>query len=410
MIELGLDADEREAYLEAVSGSHRMRVRAKILDENEQPIGAITTRAVTGGIQIDTSQTVTRSLDVTLLDAKHRLNFDPNGASDFALFSNRFVAIERGTFVPGIGTRGRWVDVPCFWGVISKFSRRGAYARLEAQGKESLMLEPHLATRGFKIPEHLSLEAAVRKVAGRVGEERFNLPDLSGKRLGRARIVEPESELWKVLIGGDEGEHFYTRHRQRRRRRHTQHGHAPPPPGGLVGSSEGFYCFYDGLGRLTVRRENQNISLTFNASNLVSIPELEYDQLVFCNHVLVRGSPARGSRKRPSGQASLPPSHPLSPNRLGRNGAPRYLTRIVDADSLKSNRQCRHRAEKILDLASRQGVSATFDALPRAELEDGDHIAVHYRDSAVILPFVQGTIPLTPGPMTVGANKQIPVA
>lgn len=409
MLDLGLSATEKAAYLEALSApSVRMRTVVSLFDQDEQPQGSLVPMVVDGAVQLDASRDVSRSLGCRLLDPKRRLDFDPASPTDFAMFADRFVGVERGVYVPELE---RWVDAPIMKGPITNFGRQGAMVTIEAQGKESLMLAPHHATQGYKIRRRTRLDDAVRSVGRRVGEAHFDIPELA-TRIRRTHVVEPESEPWKVLIGGDTAEHYYVSKRQRKRQKKSHHGSPPPPPGGLVGGSGNLEAFYSAAGVLTVRRSNQNATATFGGEDgwpLISVPSFTFDETDFVNYVLVRGGRAHGAKKAARGVAFLPRDHPLSPWALARNDKPRFYTQILDADNLKSDSKCRDRAKQALDRGMRQGTAVSFDALARPDLEEGDWITTRYRGASITLPLVQATIPLSGGTWTYGANKAVAV-
>jgi hypothetical protein len=405
MIDLGLDADERTAFHAQLRRSHRIRVRVAILNRAEEPISDLDAEVVAGAVQVDSTADVTRSLELTLLDPRRSLRFDPASPSDLALYADNFLAVERGVYVEALG---RWIDVPVFWGPVTQFVRKGAEVKLEGSGKETLMLDPHLATQGYQLRKGARLDAAVRQVAGRVGETRYNLPDLP-QRLSRTRIVEPESEPWKVLRGGDSAEHYQQKRRKKKRGGKGGKGGAEAkPPGGLVAAEQDFDCFYDGRGRLTVRRVNRNSIFTFAEDLLTDEPEITYDVGEFRNYVKVDGGRAKGSKKAAQAAAQLPASNPMSPAALGRNGRPRYMTMPVDADSAKTNAACRRRAALELGRVAQQGVSGSFPSLPVPHLEENDSITLRTAEETITFTLRAFTIPLTDdAAMSVGALTRI---
>lgn len=403
MINLGLDSAERAALTAQLATSHRMRVSLRILDHNEVPISSLQAQILSGSVSVDAGADVTRSLDVTLLDPEHKLRFDPASPAAAAIYADNFIAVTRGTYIESLN---RWIDVPVFWGPVTGFRRKGAEVVLEAQGKEVLLLDPHHATKGYTLPKGMRLDDVIRNVAARQGETRFNIPDLP-TRLTRGRIVEPESEPWKVLRGGDELVHF----QQPKGRKKKKKKKAGKPPGGLVGTAEGYDCFYDGLGRLTVRRISRNSIFTFGENHLLTeVPEIIYETGEFGNYVVVHGGRAKGSKRSAWGTASLPPSNPLSPTALARNGKPRYMTMFVEADSLKTAKACRNRAALDLGRFSMEGVSGEFPSLPVPFLEENDAITLRTDDVNITFPLRQFTIPLThDAAMSVGALINVAV-
>lgn len=390
MIDVGLRPEERKALRSTLRDSHRRRITVTLRNGNEDPISSLTTpiaRGITDGqIMGDATQDVTRSLSLSVLDPEGRLRFERDSPAEGAVFANRFVSVEYGVLVPQLDD---WVDVPVFWGVITDFARRGHTVQLEAQGKEALMLAPHYATESYTIPRDMRLDDAIRRVARRAGERRFNLPTMS-RKLRNPRTVTAESEPWKVIAGGEKNVNG---------RRIA----------GLVERGSGNkVAFYDGRGRLTVRGRNQNPVLTIRHDrDIVGESGLNFDVLDAVNTVIVRGAEPQGKGKRRAmGKATLPIEHSISPRKLAWNGEPRYMTMFVDTE-LETDSLCRDRAWEVLRRRSHQMVEAELQVLPIPMVEEWDVIRFTTPEWDFEFPLKFWTLPLGPGQaMTLATRRR----
>lgn len=388
MIDLELTPAERRAYEDALADVHR-RVRStlELLDRDEKSLGVLGGSIAGGGVTIDALAPVSRTLNVKLVDERRRLRVEPDSPADGAVHADNFIRAEYGVWVPVLD---RWVDCPVFHGPITKVERAGGEATIEAQGKESLMLDPHLAGQGYTIRRKTRTDDAIEKVARRAGERRFALPDL-GSRIPRGRVVGPEAQPWLVIRGGEV----------------NAKGKELP---GLIERGGGDYLpWYDGRGYLTARRRGANPVYTFRSGEggtILGEPTVKYDVLEFRNAVRVTGG---RRKKKPRGRAfvTLPASHPLSPRSLARNGEPRYLVEAFESEGLKTDRACERRGKAILERAARQGVTVEFETLPVPFLEELDEIAVRLDEFATTMPLERATIPLTAtDAMSVGFTKR----
>ena len=244
-------------------------------------------------------------------------------------------------------------------------------------------MEPYLAIEGHTLPKGLHIDEAIKRVARYAGEERFDIPNLAGK-LHDDVVIRPGDELWATIARG-------------RKSLVAQTGSKP------------HQIFYDGRGRLKLRRLNHNIVWRFRADETILSPvELTWDMAEAINLVRVRGTKPKGEKRAAFGEAELQPAHPLSPLSLSRNGEPRHLARFIDSDNLSTDADCRERAREVLEANAEVSVSASFDSLVVPTLEPGDMITVETGDFPVRFPVKQISIPLTADtPMTIGATRRV---
>lgn len=381
-----LTRGQRIAYLDALTTSHRIRLDLKLRNRNEEPIRSLTapiSRVLSGAVNVDSTADVSRWLDLTVLDPNDRMRFEADSPADGAVFADRFLSARQEILVEALDA---WVSVPVFWGVLTGYSRNGAEVALEAQGKERLLMAPHYATQSYTLGKRMRLDDAIRRVATRAGEGRFDLPDLD-HRLQNRRAVTAQDEPWKVLSGGME----------------NREGKRIP---GIVERAPGDRRpYYSPTGRLTVRKLRRKPTYTFaEGLNLLSRPQVSYDATEFINTVHVKGAAPKG-KPAAYGRAVLPANHPLSPNKLARNGKPRHMTYFVETE-LKTDQECRERAKQTLERMAAAGVEASFDALPAPHLLEDE--VVRLRTDAYDFAFrlKRFTIPLSAtDSMSVGANR-----
>lgn len=292
-----------------------------------------------------------------------------------------------------------WVSIPVFTGPITSLERDGPEVTIEAQGKEALALAPHYAAKSFSLERLMRLDTAIRRLFTRIGETHFAIPQIvhgNGvpDRIPHRIAVHPETEPWKLLTGGQTD------------------ARGKKVPSLLSYGRKHYQAFYDGRGKLRVRRRNGGVVYVFELGGdngtVIDHPTVTFDSLSdFRNCVRVTGAKTKGKTHHVSAFVQLHPNHPLSPQALSRNGKPTYIMEPVDAPGLKTTAACRDRAKEILKRKSKQGFTASFDSLPIPMLEESDRIALHTPDYRMEFEVQQFTIPLTSSaPMHVGFGKK----
>ena len=372
-----------DAYLAALTASHRIRVTVTIRDRNEQPAKTIELpQMLTGAVQVDASQAVTRSLAMTYLDPANKLTFDSANPAAGATYADNFISV-----VYSVETELGWVDVPVFWGPVTGYSRAGAEVTVEAQGKESLALDPYLVVNGYNLHRNMLVGDAVAAVMGKIGEQRVKLGMVTG-RLHNHRAVIRGHQPWQVCVGGDSD------------------ANGKPLPGLMSKAGGHPLLYYDGTGTLRAKRRGGSPVYTFDETSLLTRPGYTYDVLAARNRVYVEGGTPKGKpKKHYTGTAVLASGHPLSPKSLARNGHWRYLTTMAQNGSLTSDAACRAAAKIMLGQLSGQGIEASFDALPAPHLEEYDAVQMQTEGYEFAFPLRAFAIPLTTDqPMTVGAG------
>lgn len=390
MIELHLTHAEEKQFEDAlISNRQRWRVLVNVHNANEKKLHTLSepeTVVLGGSIQVDCTAAVTRSLSLTFTDPRGKLRFEVNSPLRGAIYTNRFISVTHGIWVEDME---EWVDVPTFFGPVTGYSQDGDQVTVEAQGKESLMLEPYLATEGYSIKKNTEITEAVRLVAKKAGEEKFDLDSLTHK-IKADKVVRPTDQPWLIIAGGS---------------RDATTGASK----GLVGYGDtDRIAFFDGRGKLVVRRLSKNPTWTFDGDSMVTEPGYAFDMLNFRNSVKVTGAEPSGKGKKPlTATKSLPPNHPLSPQSLMRNNKPRFMTDFVNAKSLKKQEDVDKRAEEVLERRAMSGLDVSFDSLIIPHLEEGDRVRVQDDKAVVEFSLLNFSIPLIVGEsMSVGLNRK----
>ena len=363
------------AELAAMLGRTQRTVaaRAYVLDASENAIGA-TVPITSGRVTVDASADVTRSAELVAIDPGRKLGFDPSSPGSGALYADRFVQIDYG-IADELGVF-RWT--PIFRGPVIRYERSHPEVSIGAQGKDSLGLAPNLPLfkgQALSIGKGTRLDSALVRIAGAMGEpaKRVDCPVLRTKvgPISIGRTKEP----WKTLV--------------------------------RVASDHGLQAFYDGAGRLRIRRPPKGPLWTFD-DELLTFPKVTYDLGGdFRNVVRVVGKP-RGRRDAPPSSVAEPvPADPLSPRSLGRNGVPRYIAEYVEVEA-KTQAKVAQIANAELRRRMRQSIAVAFDCLTVPGVEEDDPVAVVLPGEDATVAFGARTFSIGLGldQMSVGYSKK----
>ena len=372
MQRLGLTTTELRKYHDTLRTSHTRTVTVQVLRLDGTPVTTITPQLLDGQVVVDADADVTRTLTLSFLDPNHTLQFDSESPDDGALYADRMLRVTYTVLVPALGEH---VDCVVFTGPLVKLDRNGDVVSIEAHGKERLALgelwRPLTLKKGTKKVE------ALRTIMERTGETRFALPKVA-VRLPKRRSLDRMTPAWV---------------------------HARK-----IANSMNRQLFYPGNGVCTMRRWPARPCFTFtNGSNGTVVSDVAVSNTMddFRNVVLVVGGKPKGSKKRVRHVATA--TGLLSPARLGRNGAKRYMVERIEDDNVRSKREARRRAERVLDDRLTSMVEVTFDSLPIPHLDPGDKVRVDTGNDVVTFRLRRFTLPLgTDGDpvMTVGYLKK----
>lgn len=375
MMNLGLTATERSAYEKALRSSHVRHIDVDVLNLDGDVLSSISPVLLGGQVSVDLDAEVTRSASLQFLDPRHALNFDTDSPDDGALYADRMIRVRYGVEVADL-SRTVWATV--FVGPVTKLSRADDVVNVEAQGKEALVRgaiwRPLTLKKGARVTD--AIRTLMRE---RGGETRFDFPTVS-TRLPKARSLDRLTEIWAVAKS--------------------------------LARSLNRQLFYNGAGVLVLRSAPNSVVYTFTTGtggDTLTVPNVDYELGDVKNVVEVKGQPPTGKKGRVRGVATAPASHPLSPKRLGRKDAPRYLVESIEDSSIRSDAAAARRAKDLLEDRLREVVSVSFDALPIPHLDPGDLVRVKTDAFTATFRLRQFSIPLSPdgnGVMPVGYLKR----
>lgn len=371
MQRMGLSASELAAYHRALRTSHPIRVRVAVQNLSGDTLATITPRILSGQITVDMGAEVSRILEIEFLDPHRALNFDSDSPDDGALYADRMLRVLYSVWVEELG---RYVTAIPFTGPITKFERTDDVVSVEAAGKETFALRE--AWRPLTIRKTTAKVDAIRTILeDRAGENRFDFPATSVNLPARAALHRHD-QPWK---------------RARR-----------------IASSMNRQLFYPGTGRATLRKWPGTPLFTFREGDFILSPTVSNTMDDFANVVEVIGGKPKGAKHRVRYVATAPAEHPLSPQKLGRNGVPSYVVHTIDNDHVRSVVEARRLAERVLRDRLRQNVEVACDVIPFPHLDDGDLVRFDMGSATITSRLRRWTLPLHVDgnpPMSVGWNR-----
>lgn len=371
MIKLGLKDTDLQALIALLRQPHWIKVTIQILDMNHKVMSDITDRLLSGQVNFDTSADVIRTLEMELSDPDATLSINPDSPEDGAVFVNRMIKVVYSVAPP---KPDKWYDIPLFVGPITGLKRTGLSCSVTASGKDSLAYSSIWSGRTFKKNQKIS-DIIVLILKNMLGETKLDVPS-KDRRTDKEVVVGTSVVPWPLLR--------------------------------KLAGSLGLFAFYDGRGIFQARRPPRTATHTFDGRNVTSDITFTYDPTTIINAVQVIGGKPKGKKNKVSARAVAPNGHPLSPAKLGRNGVPRYYTRVIEDGSLKTDRACKARAKDELDRGLKESINIEFDALPNPLMEEGDIFRVNTDEVKMTGKLVQWAIPLThEGQMSVGVIKKV---
>lgn len=370
MYSIPLNASDRDLYFQDLLGPHDLRVQMELLDLDQRFISQLSDNALSGQVDVDTTanETVDRRCNVNLVDRNGDVGLDTGNANDGAMFTDRMLRVAYGVRGPRLG---RWVDIPIFTGPITSVNRQGRKVDVVAQGKEFFLLRP--AWRILTIPAGTPKTTAIKRLLAAFGEDYVDIPDLNGK-LSTPVQIGRETKPWPVLVS--------------------------------LADSLGYRLFYDGRGYASMTPLSSPCVWTFrggDSGTIKSTPRLGYNMDEAANVVYVQGKSPEGKGTPVGFTAVAPASHPLSPQRLARSGAPTYLGRSEQVEEITTVAAAKKTAEAILQRSLLQAVDVDFESMPLPFLEPDDHVRVALETGTFDFTMRKFTLPFAAdGSMSVG--------
>ena len=370
MIPLGLTTSEQAAFHRALTDSHSIDVMVSLLDMEEKFVATLGSWVLGGQVVLDTSGEVTRSCQLTLLDPGHRVSIDPEKPGD-ALHLNRMVSVTYGVWVEEIN---RWVRVPVFRGPIVKASRDEDVLEVEALGKEHLLRGETGWTKVY--PAGATRTWVIRDLVTKMGERRMAVPSWKAKTSKASIMVKIRlhSTVW-----------WWVRQ---------------------AAKSMAAQAWFDGGGVLRLRKTPVRTTWTFREDSLLSIPKVTVTDEDTFNAVWVKGQAPEGKKFVVESRGELPASHPNSPVSLGRNGAKRLLTDVIEDDAIRSVLDAKKAMHRRLTEIQVGSYEVEFECLPVPHLDPMDVALLAWGELPVTFRINKFTLPLTAdGSMSVGFTK-----
>ena len=407
--------EERAKYERTLAQSHMIRIKMHVLNLDMEELYDMSDQLLDGQITVSaTADISTKTVTATILDPGTTLSglgIDTGSPVDGILYADKMVRIYYGVYVPDLLDADKWVDIPVFTGPISKFDREGAVVSLEATGKETLAGPVWLP---YTIPKGTLQVDAIKQILQKAGENFFGTFPVSTATLGTALVgVSANAAPPKDGTQLDPATVMWSQAEDIAQRMDPAH-----------------MLFYDGMGYASLRRLPSTAADTvfsFRSGNVVKDslgngggggvildePQITYDPSLLFNVVRVEGKPP-SSGAAPVGVADanvLFPTHPLSPNNLGRhitvNGSPvlvpRYLPDSQQSDSYTTKAACDTAALNSLKSRLDESIELNFNSLVIPHLEANDWCSINTNRINTSFRLRNFTIPLnTSGMMTVG--------
>ena len=371
MIPLGLTADEQREFHLTLTRDHDIDVRVSLLDMDERHLGDMSGWLLAGQVVVDADEAVTRSCQITLLDPEGRAGVDSSNPA-WSVWLDRMISVSYGVWVESLG---RWVRTPLFRGPITKASRDGAVLEIEALGKEHLLRNDGGIVKSYAAG--IRRTTVIRDILQRMGERNMVVPSWPA-RTSQASVMPKlgaQSDPWPWIE--------------------------------KIAKSIRAQAFYDGAGTFRLRYPPTRTSWWWYESHLLSTPKISVDDAELVNTVWVKGQPPEGKKWVIEAHGSLPAWHHKSPESLGRRGVPRYVTEVVEDDSIRTVADAETARDRRLKEIIADDVTAEFECFPVPHLdpEDVGHLA--WGDDPVSFRIRKFTVPLVASEsMSVGYAKR----
>ena len=367
---------QRRMFEDGLCATHERRITIDVLHLNGDHAGTLGLVAMDGQLVVTkpAADAVARTLTLNFVDTDRTLDFSPTSPGENVFF-DRMIRVHDNRYIPSLG----WVSTAIFTGPVQTFRRNGSEVELTAHGKERLAMQSQWSPTTLHKGMHKV--AAIRKLLADTGETEFDFPNLPdrGNRLPEKKSLDRFGTPWAVAQ--------------------------------KIARSMNRQLYYDGHGVCRLRKHPERTSFHFeggDGGSVLSEPDVTRDLSDFHNVWLVLGKKPKGAKHRAHKVVRIPPSHPLSPESLGRSGSPRVLAEKIEDSSLRSQQECRRVGEQHMRDAIRGTVAASFEAVPIPHLTEGDLHVLSLSHSSVQFRLWEFTLPLAGASMSVGSVKRTP--
>lgn len=377
--------DELDDYKSTLFGNaHAMRIRAYLCDASERSMLELTgpgsnVGVMDGSVQLDAGAPISRRLGVTLLDPYRRIPYDPDGVDPNAVGPNSVIKIVREDYSAWYQ---EWYSCPLFTGPVTNHQRSddGYFVELEGLGKEWWLQGENIAwtTRHWEVGTKIT--DIIRELLWFKGERKICIPDNVNRTLRAPLSLMPDTDIWAVIK--------------------------------TLAARCRMVCMYDGDGWFRMHHLSlEPVVVLKNGEDGNIFPGHDgdgNDNTQIVNGVFYRGGlKTEDSKEDPVyGMAKVPSNSPISPARLGRNGANRYMYQMVSNTNIRSALACAQFAKQDLRIANNLTKDKDVTALPFPPLEEYDVVRTIIDGAVADVPNNRSTQPLTPGGvMSVGVLR-----
>lgn len=358
MINLGLTQSQLASLIVLLRSPHFIHINIRLLTLQHEYKQDLSRQFVSGGVSIDQTADITRSLDLTLFDPQRKIHVDPDTASSTSVFVADMISVVYTVQNP---TRTQTFNIPVFTGPIDDVNRDDTFLYLKCVGKEVLSLQNLWVAKTYR-KNARKTDVLKDILRWRIGETRYTVPNLSAKLPNDLKLTR-EKVPWVSAKN--------------------------------LASGMGYDLFYDGRGYAVMRkRAGAKAVFTFDDRFLTERPQVDYDLSEVKNVVEVIGAKPKKSKVNIKYVAVAPRYHPLSPYRLGRNGVPRYIYESIQDDSIDTKAEAKALATGKLNSFLLSGYDAQWNGTPVPMLEENDIVRLNSGDVNAYIRLRKFTIPL----------------
>jgi hypothetical protein len=372
MIDLGLSPAKRAQLIRLLHTPHTIRMSVAIQTLEGSYTIDLSPYFMGGQININSKEQVTRSADLSIFDPFRRIQLDPDDPSKISV---GMADLARINYVVTDPETNDSFAIPVFTGPIDDVQRDETTLKITCVGKEALAVGNSYVGKIYRKGAKKTdvIFDILRNIIGEASNK-IQIPDLGAKLPADWRLSQ---------------------------------GSIPWDAAKSLARSLGYQLFYDGRGVCRMRVPGSKAVHTFDNYWVSSPPQIDWSTEGIINTVVVKGGKPKKAKKNVSYTAVASPNHPLSPNRLGRNGVPRYLYTTIENSGLLSTAECKALAVQTLNRGLLVGFNAKWDALPMPLLEESDmvHINAHGLNATVALE--EFAIPLTIGTASYGYTRSV---
>lgn len=335
MIKLGKTSASNKELDETLVSSHNLDIRIGLSTSDGSFEKNLTEHFQDGAVSVDSDAQITRALDLVLFDPGGNVNIEPTSASKTSIFIADNIDV---TYVVSTPDRQKVWEIPVFTGPIDTVQREDFKLTIKCLGKESMYLSNVWRGKTFKKNQQKT-DVIKEILRDWCGQNKMDIPDLKAKLPNDLKFNSEDSPWIQAK---------------------------------KLARSMGYQLFFDGRGIPVMRRRTKTPRVRFTSRWVTTYPVVSYDLGVTVNAVRVVGGKPKKNKPKIRYTAVAKRKHPLSPWRLGRNGAPRFLWLEIVDDSIKSKKDAKRIAQSELKHGLLAGVNVTFDGIPHPRLQEMD--------------------------------------